>query len=62
MTQKATISPNHSIRRADGPAGQRNSVSSRVFDIFNYVFVTLVAFTTILPVIYIIGASFATEY
>ena len=62
MTQKATLSPNHSIRRADGPAGQRNSVSSRVFDIFNYVFVTLVAFTTILPFIYIIGASFATEY
>ena len=35
MTQKATLSRNHSIRRADGPAGQRNSVSSRVFDIFN---------------------------
>ena len=42
--------------------GQSNSVGSRIFDIFNYVFLTLVAVTTILPFVYIIGASFATEY
>ena len=44
------------------PAGVGESAASRAFDIVNYVVVTLVAFTTILPFIYILGASFATEY
>ncbi len=47
---------------SSGPVGQNATVGSRIFDICNYLFVTLVAFTTILPFIYIIGASFATEY
>lgn len=62
MKKKTAFSPNQHLRRAGGPVGQHNSFGSRAFDIFNYVFVTLVAFTTILPFIYIIGASFATEY
>ena len=45
-----------------GPVGANATVGSRIFDVFNYLFLTLVAFTTILPFIYIIGASFATEY
>ncbi|MBR3108072.1 MAG: carbohydrate ABC transporter permease [Clostridia bacterium] len=45
-----------------GPVGQNATVSSRIFDAFNYIFLTLVALTTIFPFIYIIGASFATEY
>ncbi len=45
-----------------GPVGANDTVGSRLFDIFNYLFVTLVAITTIIPFIYIIGASFATEY
>ena len=44
------------------PAGVGESAASRAFDIVNYVVVTLVAFTTILPFIHILGASFATEY
>ena len=45
-----------------GPVGQNATVGSRIFDTFNYLIVTLVAITTILPFVYIIGASFATEY
>ncbi len=48
--------------KPSGPVGQNATVGSRLFDAFNYLFLTLVAFTTILPFIYIIGASFATEY
>ncbi|MBQ6255082.1 MAG: carbohydrate ABC transporter permease [Clostridia bacterium] len=47
---------------SSGPVGQNATVGSRVFDAFNYLFLTLIAFTTIVPFIYIIGASFATEY
>ena len=47
---------------SSGPVGANDTVGSRMFDIFNYLFVTLVAITTIIPFIYIIGASFATEY
>ena len=39
-----------------------NTLGGRIFDVFNYIILTLVAFTTIAPFIYIIGASFATEY
>lgn len=49
-------------RETSGPVGQHNSVGSVSFDVINYLLVTLVAVTTILPFIYIVGASFATEY
>ena len=47
---------------ASGPVGQNATVGSRIFDVLNYLIVTLIAITTIIPFIYIIGASFATEY
>ena len=47
---------------SSGPVGANATVGSRIFDVFNYLFVTLVAITTIIPFVYIIGASFATEY
>ena len=61
MTQQA-VSPKKKPIISSGPVGQNATVGSRIFDDFNYLFLTLVAFTTILPFIYIIGASFATEY
>jgi len=45
-----------------GPVGQNSTPGSIAFNIFNYTFVTLVAITTIIPFIYLVGASFATEY
>ena len=45
-----------------GAVGNGNTTAGRIFDVFNYIVLTLVAFTTIAPFIYIIGASFATEY
>ena len=63
MTQKAVISSGAKAPRiSSGPVGQNKTVGSRIFDIVNYAFLTLVAFTTILPLLYVIGASFATEY
>ena len=50
------------MKISSGPVGQNDSVGSRVFNILNYLIVSLIAFTTILPFIYIIGASFASEY
>ena len=50
------------MKVSTGPVGANATVGSRVFDVVNYLFVTLVAITTIIPFIYIIGASFATEY
>jgi putative aldouronate transport system permease protein len=47
---------------SSGPVGQNATLGSRIFDIANYLIVTLIALTTIFPFIYIIGASFATEY
>ena len=47
---------------SSGPVGQYETVGSRIFDAANYIIVTIVALTTILPFIYIIGASFASEY
>lgn len=61
MAQTA-ITPEKKMKISSGPVGQNATVGSRVFDVANYVILTLVAFTTILPFIYIIGASFATEY
>ena len=62
MTQQAIASKKLPQKESSGPVGQNKTLSSRIFDVFNYAFLTLVAFTTILPFIYIIGASFATEY
>ena len=45
-----------------GAVGNGNTVGGMIFDVFNYIFLTLVALTTIAPFIYIIGASFATEW
>ena len=44
-----------------GAVGQGNTMAGRIFDVFNYIFLSLVALTTVAPFIYIIGASFATE-
>ena len=45
----------------NGPVGVYRTAGSVVFDIFNYLIITLVALTTVLPIIYIIFNSFATE-
>jgi len=63
MAQPASISPRKKPRlESSGPVGQNATLGSRIFDVLNYVIISLVAITTILPFIYIIGASFATEY
>ena len=45
-----------------GPVGQNATLGSRIFDILNYLIVTVIALTTLFPFAYLIGASFATEY
>lgn len=50
------------MKISSGPVGQNKTPGSIAFNIFNYLFLTLVAVITIIPFIYIIGASFATEY
>ena len=62
MAEQAISPKNKKMIVSTGPVGQNATVSSRIFDVFNYVFLSLVALTTIFPFIYIIGASFATEY
>ena len=58
-----TLNPkNKKMLESSGPVGQNATLGSRIFDIANYVIVSLIALTTIFPFIYIIGASFATEY
>ena len=47
---------------SSGPVGTTSSLGSRVFDAINYTVITLAAILTILPFIYIVGASFASEY
>ena len=54
--------PQKVIVGSTGVVGNGNTLGGRIFDVFNYIILTLVAFTTIAPFIYIIGASFATEY
>ena len=49
------------MKQSSGAVGVRNGIGSRLFDGFNYAFITLCALTMILPFIYIVGASFATE-
>ncbi len=60
MAEKA----NQKIKLPDrlNPVGVKESAASKTFDVLNYVIVSLVAFTTIMPFIYILGASFASEY
>ena len=64
MTNNPTLSDDRKIEMkiSSGPVGQDATFGSKLFDVLNYIILTLVAFTTILPFIYIIGASFATEY
>ena len=64
MTNNPTLSDDRKIQMkvSSGPVGQDATFGSKLFDVLNYIILTLVAFTTILPFIYIIGASFATEY
>jgi len=50
------------MKISSGPVSVYNSLGNRIFDVVNYLILGLIAFTTILPFIYIIGASFATEY
>ena len=50
------------MKISTGPVGQNATIGSRIFDILNYLIVTLIALTTLFPFVYIIGASFATEY
>ena len=58
-----TASPEQKkMKISSGPVGQNATVGSRIFDALNYLIVTLIALTTIFPFVYIIGASFATEY
>ncbi|XEC96312.1 carbohydrate ABC transporter permease [Paenibacillus tarimensis] len=40
---------------------KHDTLGERIFDLFNYLFLTLFALVTVLPFIYIIGGSFATE-
>lgn len=41
---------------------QKKSLGSKVFDGFNYLFLGLFAVSTLLPLIYVIAGSFASEY
>ena len=45
------------VKIHEGPVGVYRTAGSVVFDIFNYVFVGLIALTTVLPIIYIIFNS-----
>ena len=59
LTKQST--PKKPMTGSSGAVGNGNTTAGRLFDVFNYVFLTLVALTTVAPIIYIIGASFATE-
>ena len=62
MAERTLNPKNKKMLESSGPVGQNATLGSRIFDIANYLIVTLIALTTIFPFIYIIGASFATEY
>ena len=62
MAERTMNPKNKKMLESSGPVGQNATLGSRIFDIANYLIVTLIALTTIFPFIYIIGASFATEY
>ncbi|MDO5434765.1 MAG: carbohydrate ABC transporter permease [Clostridia bacterium] len=50
------------MKISSGPVAVYNSIGNRIFDAVNYIVLGLIAITTILPFIYIIGASLASEY
>lgn len=50
------------MKVSSGPVAVYDSIGNKIFDAVNYILLGLIAFTTILPFIYIIGASFASEY
>ena len=62
MAERTITPKNKKMLESSGPVGQNATLGSRIFDIANYVIVTLIALTTIFPFVYIISASFATEY
>ena len=47
---------------SNAPVGVYRTVGSVIFDVINYTIITLAAFTTVLPILYIIFNSFATEF
>ena len=49
------------VRISSGPVGVYRTAGSIAFYIFNYLIIGLAAFTTVMPIIYIICNSFATE-
>ncbi len=49
------------ITVSSGPVGVYRTAGSVAFDILNYLIIGLAAFTTVMPIIYIICNSFATE-
>lgn len=63
MSVNAAENGLHTKRKfSSGPVGMKSSVGSRAFDIFNYSFLTLCALVMVVPLLYIVGASFASEY
>jgi len=62
MTTIPASTKQEKMKISSGPVGQNATIGSRIFDVANYLIVGLIALTTIFPFIYIIGASFATEY
>ena len=38
-----------------------NTTAGRIFDFFNHIFLLLIAIVTVVPFIYIVAGSFATE-
>ncbi len=50
------------IHLGTGPVGVYRTAGSIIFDTLNYLIVGLISITTVLPIIYIIFNSFATEY
>ena len=60
--QEKMVINGRNMKITSGPVGTTASVGSRVFDVFNYLIIGIISITTILPFIYVLGASFATEY
>ena len=60
--QDKMVIDGRNMKITSGPVGTTDSVGSRIFDAFNYLIIGIISITTILPFIYVLGASFATEY
>ncbi len=59
---QATVELNgKTITIGSGPVGVYRTTGSIIFDVINYLIIGLAAFTTVMPIIYIICNSFATE-